>query len=122
VLARGFRLLGAGYSSGCPPIGDINQARYEARITAFPSGKKFTDRGTTPVLIQDIEEITLDQTTYIENFTVSFLSDLAEAEPLLPTTKEECKDGGFENFGFENQSDCVSFVITGGKNEPGKYQ
>ena len=117
VPARGFRLLGAGYTSGCPPIGEINYARYEARITALPSGKELTDRGTTPVLIQDIEETTLDQTTYFESFTESFLSDLAEAEPLLPTTKEECKDGG-----FENQGDCVSFVITGGKNEPGKNQ
>jgi hypothetical protein len=39
--------------------------------------------------------------------------------PCLPTTKEECKDGGWRNFGvFKNQGDCVSFVATGGKNPP----
>jgi hypothetical protein len=36
-----------------------------------------------------------------------------------PTTKEECKNGGWRNFpGFKNQGDCVSFVATGGKNPP----
>jgi hypothetical protein len=35
----------------------------------------------------------------------------------LPTTKEECKNGGWRDFGvFKNQGDCVSFVATGGRN------
>jgi hypothetical protein len=39
--------------------------------------------------------------------------------PPLPTTKEECKHGGWKSFGvFKNQGDCVSFVATGGKNPP----
>jgi hypothetical protein len=50
-----------------------------------------------------------------------FVSDLAAARPLLPTAKEQCKDRGFAIFGvFENQGDCVSFVTTHGKNEPGQ--
>ena len=37
----------------------------------------------------------------------------------LPSTKDECKDGGWATFGvFKNQGDCVSFVATGGKNPP----
>jgi hypothetical protein len=38
---------------------------------------------------------------------------------LLPTTKDQCKKGGWRQFGttFKNQGDCVSFVATGGKNE-----
>jgi hypothetical protein len=40
--------------------------------------------------------------------------------PPLPTTKDQCKNGGWKNFGvFKNQGDCVSFVATGGKNPPG---
>jgi hypothetical protein len=35
------------------------------------------------------------------------------------TSKEQCKDGGWQSFGFENQGGCVSFVATGGKNPPG---
>lgn len=41
----------------------------------------------------------------------------------LPTSKEQCKNGGFRAFkdggtAFRNQGDCVSFVATGGKNGP----
>ncbi len=37
-----------------------------------------------------------------------------------PTTVQECKQGGWKNFGelFKNQGDCVSFVVTGGRNLP----
>ena len=39
----------------------------------------------------------------------------------LPRSKEECKDGGWRSFGvFKNQGDCVSFVTTGGRNQPAK--
>ena len=41
-----------------------------------------------------------------------------DAEP-FPTSKGECKNGGWRTFGvFKNQGDCVSFVATGGKNPP----
>jgi hypothetical protein len=41
--------------------------------------------------------------------------------PPLPTTTEQCKNGGWRAFGvFENQGDCVSFLATGGKNPPAK--
>jgi hypothetical protein len=35
----------------------------------------------------------------------------------LPTSKDQCKNGGWETFGntFKNQGQCVSFVATGGK-------
>ena len=38
----------------------------------------------------------------------------------LPTSKEQCKNGGWRSFGsaFRNQGDCVSFVATGGRNRP----
>lgn len=32
---------------------------------------------------------------------------------LDPATKDECKDGGWEAFGFRNQGQCVRFVETG---------
>jgi hypothetical protein len=39
---------------------------------------------------------------------------------LLPTSKNQCKDGGWRTFGtaFKNQGDCVSFVATRGRNQP----
>lgn len=37
----------------------------------------------------------------------------------FPTTKGQCKDGGWQNYGmFKNQGDCVSFVTAGGNNPP----
>ncbi len=38
-----------------------------------------------------------------------------------PASKEDCKDGGWANYGvFKNQGDCVSYVATGGRNQPGQ--
>jgi hypothetical protein len=40
---------------------------------------------------------------------------------LAPTTKDQCKNGGWQTFTnppFKNQGDCVSYVATGGKNGP----
>ena len=40
--------------------------------------------------------------------------------PPSPTSKGQCMDGGWQNFPkFKNQGDCVSFVATQGKNQPG---
>jgi hypothetical protein len=39
----------------------------------------------------------------------------------FPITTAECKNGGWEAYGvFKNQGDCVSYVATHGKNEPGQ--
>ncbi|MBI3636007.1 MAG: hypothetical protein HY216_07300 [Candidatus Rokubacteria bacterium] len=47
------------------------------------------------------------------NFSVAALT------PPLPTSADQCKNGGWRAFGvFKNQGDCVSFVATGGKNPP----
>jgi hypothetical protein len=41
--------------------------------------------------------------------------------PSLPNAQDQCKNGGWRDFGlFKNQGDCISFVATGGKNPPGK--
>jgi len=40
--------------------------------------------------------------------------------PAQPTSKDQCKDGGWKAFGvFKNQGQCVSFVAAGGKKPPG---
>ena len=39
--------------------------------------------------------------------------------PPLPTSKEQCKDGGWRAFAtFKNQGDCVSFLATHGRKPP----
>ena len=50
-------------------------------------------------------------------------SELSETEPILPATTEQCKNDAWKAYGvFKNEGDCVSFVETEGKNEPGKNQ
>jgi hypothetical protein len=36
----------------------------------------------------------------------------------LPTSKDDCKNGGWKAYGFKNQGDCISFVATHGKKFP----
>jgi hypothetical protein len=41
-----------------------------------------------------------------------------DAQP-FPTSKDQCRNGGWRTYAvFKNQGDCVSFVATGGKNQP----
>jgi hypothetical protein len=57
------------------------------------------------------------------NLIFAGVSDLAKlvVTCALPTTKEDCKNGGWRNFpGFRNQGDCVSFVARHGKNPPAR--
>jgi hypothetical protein len=50
--------------------------------------------------------------TGVGTFTANF-------GPQLPTTKDQCKNGGWKTYpGFKNQGDCVSYVATKGKNTP----
>jgi hypothetical protein len=60
-------------------------------------------------------------------FTTIFFPDFTNAEgdvvvtdtAALPTSKDQCKNGGWRTYGvFKNQGDCVSFVATRGKNQP----
>lgn len=40
----------------------------------------------------------------------------------FPTSKNQCKNGGWRKFGvFKNQGECVSFVATKGKNQPARH-
>jgi hypothetical protein len=52
--------------------------------------------------------------------TSQFLQSESVVRPSRLTSKEQCKNGGWQTFGvFKNQGDCVSFVETGGRNPPG---
>jgi hypothetical protein len=41
------------------------------------------------------------------------VDDVSVIAQIDPTDKEQCKNGGWENFGFKNQGQCVRFVETG---------
>jgi hypothetical protein len=93
------------------------ETTYKATITT-PDGK-FRDEGTTSTTVFDANAGTAANPTEFAGFGESFVSSLSGTIPALPTTKDECKDGGWQTFGvFKNQGDCVSFVANGGKKPP----
>jgi len=52
---------------------------------------------------------------YVDNVTLSPVT----LSPVLPSRKDQCMKNGWQSFGvFKNQGDCVSFVVTGGNNQP----
>ena len=52
-------------------------------------------------------------------FQFPFMGDLVVVDaPPSPTSKEQCKNGGFASFGFKNQGECVAFVERGPKPKP----
>ena len=102
--------------SGCQDLsgdtgGILSGISYQATIST-PTGN-YTDRGTS-----DIGFITGPSvsTSLVERFA----SALSQPTPTLPTSKDQCKDGGWTDYPqFKNQGDCVSYVATKGKNPPG---
>jgi hypothetical protein len=76
----------------CDATGDVQVLDpVGVNIPSGPGGEVFSDR----------------------TFTIQFVR--------TPTSKKQCKKGGWRMFPqFRNQGDCVSFVVTGGKNPPGK--
>jgi hypothetical protein len=40
---------------------------------------------------------------------------VTDAQPPLPTSKDQCKQGGWAQFGFKNEGQCVAFVERGAK-------
>ena len=119
VGTKRFFPPGAASSLACGnPLGTgtFSLMTYEATITT-PDGH-FADRGRADTFV-----LTTQPGSGNGTFQETFLSDLGEplpTQPTRPTDKDQCKDGGYAAFGFRNQGDCVSFVATGGKNEPRK--
>jgi len=87
-------------------------ATYEA-IIETPTGT-CKSSGATQVQFRD----SFPGSPIGDDFAEQFFS-LEPCKP-IPTTKDECKDGGWTAFsGFKNEGDCVSFLATEGNNQPG---
>ena len=102
-------LLGADVVQVVAPQG---QTSYEAQIVT-PSGI-FIDRGQTQVELFTFEGSGTGSGLFANNVGVSFSetfdSALAQVERVLPTSKAQCKNGGYEQFGFKNQGACEKAV------------
>lgn len=88
--------------------GAVNQAGFELEVgsnliplSGFPQ--------LTELAASDIDGIAFRGLNTFERFAIS----TASASPSDPSSAEECKKGGWEDFGFRNQGQCIRFVNTG---------
>jgi hypothetical protein len=87
------------------------------RVTPPPPGEPFPFSPDTFVL----SFVTTPDCAAPPGTGISFTGngDLAvvDAQPPLPTSKDQCKNGGWRNYGstFKNQGQCVAFVQRGPK-------
>jgi hypothetical protein len=108
-------------SSGTPPSGGVVSLQFDCQGTLYggtATGLFAPDGGRL---------VTINPATGLFTFVGAVsatagnsLGALAfQNSRCLPTSKGQCKKGGWRNFGmFKNQGDCVSFVATRGKNPP----
>jgi hypothetical protein len=122
-------------SNGAGGCGQATPCTWDAILTAFPNAtvREGTSCGPGGVVSPCPGSLGVNQGSgnpgIVSNADAMYVSVNGskttydfELNPPMPTTKEQCKNGGWQNYGstFKNQGDCVSFVATGGKNEPGK--
>ena len=88
-------------------------------LTAKLFDRRYVDSatvtGTAGVAAGSSMTVTLSntgQTITINNGDFSIPSGIGGPPPTTPTSKEQCRHGGWKNFGgmFKNQGQCVSFV------------
>lgn len=87
-----------------------NQEIWSLDTTAFADGEyqlRFAARDAAGN--RDLSDPETGGTTSVHVITLFIENEVA----LDPVDKNQCKDGGFESFGFKNQGKCVQFVNTG---------
>jgi len=93
-------------------------ADYDAAIV-LPDGRRCTDAGTAEhsTTLNDFASVGSSSENFFEGFTSG--SPTAVCPPATPA---ECTRENAVAAGFKNRGDCVSFLATGGRNEPGKNE
>jgi hypothetical protein len=101
------------YDGDGAEIGRASDATRDAWATLDVPG------GDTP--ITQIGLLMPQGVVYLDNLTVTYGSGTVEPPPPPdpepgpgdPPTKDDCKNGGWEAWGFRNQGQCVRFIETG---------
>jgi hypothetical protein len=97
---------GASYNTD--PSGFSGTDRYEATIRTASGA--FADNGLFTAVFYRSDP----PPSPLNGFNSDFLSALASPVPLGPTTKDQCKNGGWRDFPeFKNQGQCIAFVDHG---------
>jgi hypothetical protein len=89
------------------PGGFFGTDTYEATIRTASGA--FADNGRFSAVLYHVDALTDPR----DHFDESFISDLNATVRLTPTTKDQCTNGGWQQFGFKNQGQCIAFVNHG---------
>ena len=96
----GFSPPDGSFTFNTEPDSFVSTDTYNAKI--LTASGAFTDTGLFQAFLYPSD---------LGGFTERFESALAAPQQLLPTTKAQCKNGGWRQFGFKSQGRCVAFVI-----------
>ena len=87
--------------------------RYSVTIET-PDGQTCAQSGGASLQVID------DSSVLADSFSERFLNDLSAPapvctggepeEPSTPASKDDCRDGGYEQYGFKNQGECIAWV------------
>ena len=103
---------------GCNNVTPTINADGSATYTFTPAAIAAAGLPVPTGSIQSVEIlIDVEGTADVSNITFNGVLQV----PAVPMSKDDCKNGGWRNFvapAFKNQGDCVSFVATGGRNQP----
>ena len=83
--------------------------------------RHFRDKGWAIRVPRALQELNGKMGPTIERLTARLgrSPSIAEIAAEFQTSPEQCRNSGWQNFGyFKNEGDCISFVATGGKNPP----
>ena len=125
-------------SDSCPPELPFDNFMLEVIVSGVGPGEEVTGSIQGPTATIPLGSFPADETgmwrvalftgaggLYTVSITSPFsatrsvILDCQPDPPPVPTRKDQCKNGGWQSYGvFKNQGDCVSFIATGGKNQP----
>jgi hypothetical protein len=97
-------------------------------LQSGPNSRSFDVTAVLQSYAGQMIDVSFEQQDNLSFFNAT-LDDVVLLVATLPTSKDDCKKGGWATFVnvntgqqiFKNQGDCVSFVATQGKNPPANY-
>lgn len=106
-------LPGAQFSSPFDVSGDFDYA-----TDGYWMNDRETEYGQSVPATRVVATVTLDDGTVLTAENTNLTGDPSTIYPDTPpapvlTDKDQCKKGGWEDFGFKNQGQCIRYVNTG---------
>lgn len=93
--------------------GTVNEDESFTNEELFTWNTTLVPDGTYTIRLEARDEGGNKDAGSVDAIDVTVMNTVVEPEPTDPVTKDECKDGGWEDFGFRNQGQCIRFVNTG---------